>query len=923
MWAFFWFLITSIAAAILQKAPPGAKPPGAGDFQVPTAEEGRPIPLCYGTAQVGGPNVTWWGDLNISAITQSVGGFFGIGAKSVVTGYQYYIGMMMALCAGPVDAIIGIKVGDKVMPFASNITQADGHQRIWINQPECFGGTKQEGGILGHVNFYYGDQNQTANSYLAGKFGGTAPGWRGLCYAVLEGGGAWFLPGGLGFYVGTTQYIKNWAFIIQRCPTPSGMDSSKAKIAVPVTTAFVGTGSGTLSGVSAGGSAVTETITLKATDATHFSVTGSISGSIGTATVGTPFASTRVNFTINAGSTAFVAGDKFQIGIDTGFDANPAYILMDLMMDANAGLAIPITLFDTASFQAAANTLYSEGMGLSLFLDSQNTADTVIQEIIKTCDLVIYTDPSTGLWTLKLVRADYDPATLTEFTIADTVATPQWHRASWPETINEVKVEYVDRAANFTARIAQAQESANYSVQGALNSVKLDFHGLTNATTGGKVAMRVLKSVSYPLAQFTLKFNRKAWNLRPGSVFKLTWQPPSGPAFVGMVLRVNSIRYGTMDGGEIEVEAVEDIFSVANTAYPPPGPGGWDDPLAPAAAVVAQKLIELPYWIVAQNRYVGAMASRGDTTTFRAQIWTNAGGSYGETNGLEAMTPSGLLASTYSYRTAATDATGFTIAAGGTDIAKMVDLSTDSGGLGRGDNLAYFEDTGEIVAWQTCTDNGDGTFTFAPILRGLFDTVPATHASGGRVWFMSAGIAATQPSAFAADQTVQVKILPHNPLGTLPIAAATAVSFTTASRAWQPYPPGNVKVNTLDYSAWPTTTIGDNALTWAHRNRVSEGSGLLPTLQSDPSGSFTPEGTVTVEVYVGGTLKQSYTALSGTAQTYTAAQRIIDDTDGTKTVTFKFRPINGSFEGTSRTTAPLTMTGLGMTLGLYLGGIQA
>jgi flagellar hook protein FlgE len=73
------------------------------------------------------------------------------------------------------------------------------------------------------------------------------------------------------------------------------------------------TGNGTVSGLSASGTTVAQTFTLTATSATQFSVVGSVSGNLGTATVGTPFTSSQLGFTINAGSTAFAAGDTITV----------------------------------------------------------------------------------------------------------------------------------------------------------------------------------------------------------------------------------------------------------------------------------------------------------------------------------------------------------------------------------------------------------------------------------------------------------------------------------------------------------------------------------------------------------------------------------------------------------------------------------
>lgn len=79
--------------------------------------------------------------------------------------------------------------------------------------------------------------------------------------------------------------------------------------------AYTGTGDGRLTGAIGTSSSVVETVTATATSATSFTVTGSVSGSLGTATVGSAFTSGKCAFTIAAGSAAFVAGDKFTFNL--------------------------------------------------------------------------------------------------------------------------------------------------------------------------------------------------------------------------------------------------------------------------------------------------------------------------------------------------------------------------------------------------------------------------------------------------------------------------------------------------------------------------------------------------------------------------------------------------------------------------------
>jgi hypothetical protein len=75
---------------------------------------------------------------------------------------------------------------------------------------------------------------------------------------------------------------------------------------------YSGTGNGRLE-VEAGPDPVAENITFTASNATTFAVVGSVSGAIGTLTVGTRFASAQVNALITAGGTAFVNTDVFTV----------------------------------------------------------------------------------------------------------------------------------------------------------------------------------------------------------------------------------------------------------------------------------------------------------------------------------------------------------------------------------------------------------------------------------------------------------------------------------------------------------------------------------------------------------------------------------------------------------------------------------
>lgn len=651
----FWvalamLVISTVVSAMLAPKPKDAEPSSLGEFQAPTAEEGRPIAMVLGTCKIKGPNITWWGALRTEAVKRVSNAMTG---SRTTIGYKYHLGMQHVLAVGPVDALVDIVVGDKSLGFVSELPYSALGTDLSINLPDLFGGDEKEGGLSGVLRFYFGSDTQVADPYLEGQFGTPAPAWRGICYAVLKD-----------FYLGTSNYPKEWAWVLRCCPCATGLDPSKRNI---------------------------------------------------------------------------------------DGDANPAYGLVYILTQPRelGGCGEALGTLDLATFQSVGSALFAEGFGISLLMDRAQSADAWMGEVLRHIDGVLYTDPASGLTCLKLIRADYDPATLPEFTEADILEAPEVTLAAPPDTLNRIVVRYVDRAQAYTVRTAQAQDAGNYWARGEGADTTMDFMGLSKAALAQYVAAREMRAAASPLAKGTLQLNRKAWNLRPGSPFKLSFAPQN---WSSLLCRVTNIRYGTLGAGKITVEFAQDVFSVGAQAYTPPGGGGWTDPVTAPQPCSAQALLEAPFWLSGAARQVLAMGARADAATLGADIWTNEGAGYLLTGSLPSMAPTGLLSAAYSCKTAALDTVGFTVS-GGSDLAQLPALSTNVDGCTRGVNLAWFPATGEIISWTTATDLGGGSFSITGNLRGITDTVPSDLASGDRVWFLSAGASDTQTSAGGSGAT--------------------------------------------------------------------------------------------------------------------------------------------------------------------------
>jgi hypothetical protein len=68
----FLYIVVLVVAAVISNAmrprPPEPKAAALDELDIPTAEEGRPIPVVFGCVLIKSPNVVWAGDLAVDPI---------------------------------------------------------------------------------------------------------------------------------------------------------------------------------------------------------------------------------------------------------------------------------------------------------------------------------------------------------------------------------------------------------------------------------------------------------------------------------------------------------------------------------------------------------------------------------------------------------------------------------------------------------------------------------------------------------------------------------------------------------------------------------------------------------------------------------------------------------------------------------------
>lgn len=219
-------LISRFIANALAPKTPSARPAELEDFQIPRAEQGDPVPVVFGSVEIQGPTVVWYGDLGVREIRQDAGG--GLigdvlgGGGDVTVGFRYYMGLHFGLCYGEADTLLTIK-GNTKLAWAGDQTS---NGTITIDAPNIYGGDEGEGGIVGVADVMFGGATQPANTYLGLVQNGLQPAYRGIVSIVFRGASGYsgdsagaeaLALGGRGGQISVNnRSIKPWSFGVQR-----------------------------------------------------------------------------------------------------------------------------------------------------------------------------------------------------------------------------------------------------------------------------------------------------------------------------------------------------------------------------------------------------------------------------------------------------------------------------------------------------------------------------------------------------------------------------------------------------------------------------------------------------------------------------------------------------------------------------------
>lgn len=823
-------------------------------------------------------------------------------SKKVTVGYRYFLGVHMILCHGPVDKLIRILV-DKRSAWSGGSTGG----QISINAQNLFGGESREGGISGAVDVEMGGPSQGQNSYLLSKIGNDIPSFRGVMGVVLRqvyvGINPYLKPwafrvqrihkrqSGIAQWYDAKAEIKSNEYlqvenevlydsIYLAADVYNGPPSADGRF-LPISglnasgilkiEVLDGAWSRWASDTSNGGRAWTCGFHLTKEDGSsvgfydddsyssaHYFPTASQAESYvaaqSPATI-TGSASYKLHFADwvlneNRGGLTFRISYSGLLAIG---DMNPAHIIRECLTDPDWGMGYQESDIDDASFIAAADKMYEEGMGISLLWDKQTPLEDFIKEIIRHISAALYVDRKSGKFVLKLIREDYVKADLLVLGEGEIQRVQDYSRPSFGELVNSVTANFWNSATSMTSSIT-VDDPALIQMQGAVIGTTIQYPGFSNGKIAAKCAMSALRTLSTPMLTCTIYANKAAADLNIGDPFLFEW-PDYHEGQI--VMRVTGLGLGDGKSNTIRITCAQDTFDLPATTIVTPEVPDWTDPTSEPIPAQYRAVVEAPYYELVQRL--------GQTTTDN-QLGSNVNLGYILAS---AAAPSGAI----NGRLAIDAGAGYDGNDTAMDFCPAAFLAADitpgqtSISITGGQSLSavttgtHAQIGNELVKVTALTDT---TLTAG---RGVLDTVPAAHASGTPVLFWDA-YADSDDVEYVAGESLNVKILPTTGKGTLDVADAPVDNLTFVSRAYRPYAPGNLKING---SAYPDTIGSDSnlSLSWSHRDRLQQTAG---DIVDTTAGSIGPElgTTYTIKLYSEtGTLLRTESGLTNTSYEYT------------------------------------------------------
>ena len=433
---------------------------------------------------------------------------------------------------------------------------------------------------------------------------------------------------------------------------------------------------------------------------------------------------------------SIIAGNNTYTGISNykelpDGNANPVDIIYNILV---RDLQMDTTMIDEVSFQAAAWTVYDEGLGVGLVMGTTRNVMSWIEDQLLIIDGVLFVDNITNRLKLKLLRDDY---ILDNLVILDdtNMAKATMENVSWAETYNKFVFKYTYL---YTGK-ETAVEFINTAARQALGYDRIKtitFPSINSGAVLNKVATRIVNKSGTPLAGLKAVVDYIDFpNINIGDAIKFT---STKLGVTERVFRVMRITGDNEENPTINIECIEDIFAKSYAIEIPDSDGGHeyvppDYTISPPKRVMAKdaqremavgdalvwlatKGDESDFVLGANCSQIGGFVSTDSTATY-ATLATVIPQDIRGLNG--ALTSSLEYNREYEFQLNDVDGSLFEYFGSDNTLQNLR-------------HVGYIGD--EEFSFKSLEDLGGGTFLVTGVMRGLNDTSIVSHAVGEPVF---------------------------------------------------------------------------------------------------------------------------------------------------------------------------------------------
>jgi len=183
MWLqLFLWVVSFVLSDYFRERLPAQTPAGIGDFDVPTATEGRYCQIIPGgTIKIQGPNCVWYGDFAAVERTVTTGVIF---KEEETIGFTYELALQFVLFRGECTGLTRMWIGDDEV--FNYITDSGGVPQtvVDIDRDDLFGGVDGGGGFIGRIRLFTGTVTQGVSAYLNSRIDPLSA-YRGFSYVLI------------------------------------------------------------------------------------------------------------------------------------------------------------------------------------------------------------------------------------------------------------------------------------------------------------------------------------------------------------------------------------------------------------------------------------------------------------------------------------------------------------------------------------------------------------------------------------------------------------------------------------------------------------------------------------------------------------------------------------------------------------------